>query len=849
NRLAKYGPNQLKAEKKESPLMMLLEQFNSPVIWVLIGAVIISGLLAEWIDATVILIILILNAILGFLQEYRAEKAIEALKKLAGLKAVVMRDGHEIKIDATELVPGDIIILETGEKVPADARLIDAINLEVQEAVLTGESAPVQKENIVLQKDKTFAVADMINMIFSSTIITRGRGKAVVTSTGMETQVGKIAHMLTTQTETQTPLQKQLEHLGKWLGIITLVICAIVFLVGIMLKQGTVLEILLVAVSLAVAAIPEGLPAVVTISLSLGVQRMIKRNALMRHLPSVETLGCTTVICSDKTGTLTHNQMTVVKIFSNNKEVSVSGRGYKPEGSFSIDSKEISLLLRIGAQNNDAKLNREKWEVIGDPTEGCLITSALKAKLDKEELDKRYPRIDEIPFDSERKLMTTVHKGEKSNMILTKGALDNLLDKCGFILLNGERKMLSSQMKKELLAKNEEYASQALRVLGFAYKEVPFSQKLDKKKYESDLVFVGIQCMIDPPRKEAKEAIARCHEAGIKVVMITGDHKTTAMAIAKELGIIGKVITGQELEALSDEELTRDVEQIAIYARVNPEHKLKIIKALEANKHIVAMTGDGVNDAPALKKAHLGIAMGIAGTDVAKEASDMILTDDNFKSIVDAIEEGRNIYDNIRKFVNYLLRANLGEVLTIFVASLAGFPLPLFAIHLLWVNLITDGLPAVALAMDPPAPGIMKRPPRSVKSKIISPKMDVVIVLGGILVALLTLGIFRYSLSVYDETTARTIGFTALVLGEFAMIHLVRSDYQTKLFSNKWLWMAVGTSLALHLAVLYTPLHTFFKAVPLTLAHWGLILGSITAMMIVGMIAYRIIRIVVPKED
>ncbi|MBW2971745.1 HAD-IC family P-type ATPase, partial [Candidatus Woesearchaeota archaeon] len=603
-RMQKYGRNEIEEAPPDPWWKLLLGQFNSPVIWILMGAVVVSLFIGEAVDAIVIAVILVLNAVLGFVQEFKAEKAIEALKKMASLKAVVLRDGKQQKIDATELVPGDIIILETGEKVPADARLFEASNLETQEGALTGESTPVTKGIVDIEHD--VAVADRHNMVFSSTIITRGRGKALVCGTGMKTEIGHIAHMIQTTKTEMTPLQKQLAKLGKWLGILVLVVCGIVFLTAYLKQEGSFLEMFFAAVALAVAAIPEGLPAVVTISLSLGVRRMVKRNALVRHLPSVETLGCTTVICSDKTGTLTHNEMTVKHVFINNKDVIVEGSGYKPEGDFSVDPNELDMVLKIGALNNDAKLDREKWTIIGDPTEGCLITSALKAGIDREDLEKRFPRVDEIPFDSERKRMTTVHKIEGKTFAYVKGAPDLLLGQCDKLWMNGKIAKLSPKDKKAILSKNEEYAKSALRVLGFAFKELKKGEK--KETWEKGLVFVGLQAMIDPPREEVKGAIAKCKEAGIKVVMVTGDLKTTAEAIAKELGIDGKSLTGAELEKMSDDELAKVVNDISIYARVNPAHKMKIVTALKSRGHVVAMTGDGVNDAPAIKKADIGIA-------------------------------------------------------------------------------------------------------------------------------------------------------------------------------------------------------------------------------------------------
>ncbi|MBW2965135.1 cation-translocating P-type ATPase, partial [Candidatus Woesearchaeota archaeon] len=710
-------------------------------------------------------------------------------------------------------------------------------NLETQEAALTGESTPVAKNGEVINKDAS--LGDQHNMVFSSTIITRGHGLALVTGTGMQTQIGKIAHMIQTTETGMTPLQKQLARLSKWLGILVLAISVVVFLTSWLMHEGGILELFLAAVALAVAAIPEGLPAVVTISLSLGVRRMVKRNALVRHLPSVETLGCTTVICSDKTGTLTHNEMTVKRIFVNGKDVQVEGSGYRPDGKFSVPKEELSLILTIGALNNDAELDRQKWSCIGDPTEGCLITSALKAGIDKDALDKKHKRIDELPFDSERKRMTTVHDVGGKRFAYVKGAADLLLEECDRIQVGGKVVKMTPKHRKEIAKKNEEYAKSALRVLGFAYRELKKSDK--KESWEKHLVFVGLQAMIDPPREEVKAAIRRCKDAGIKVVMVTGDLKATAEAIAKELGIEGRALTGAELEKMSEHELDRIVDDVSIYARVNPEHKVKIVAALKARKHVVAMTGDGVNDAPALKKADIGIAMGITGTDVAKEASEMILTDDNFTSIVNAVEEGRGIYDNIRKFVNYLLSCNVGEVLVIFVGALLGLPLPLIAVQLLWVNLVTDGLPAIALGIDPVAKDAMKRPPRKLSDRIMSTGMSLNIFVMGILIAAATLFVYHIGLK-ESVVVGRSMAFMTLVLLEIVRLQMIRSSYHTGAFSNMWLVFSVGTSLFLQLIVVYSPLSAFFKTAALGGAEWVWMGGTLVVVFIFGSIATWLIK-------
>ncbi|MBD3248688.1 calcium-translocating P-type ATPase, SERCA-type [Candidatus Woesearchaeota archaeon] len=863
NRLESEGKNEIKRKEEVHPSKIFFDQFKSFMIYILLIAAVISAVLPiykegfahltliDFGDAIAIGIILILNAILGFVQEYKAEKAIEALKKMASLKAVAVRDGKERKIDAKELVPGDIIMLETGEKVPADARLLEISNLQTQEAALTGKSTPVKKKQGVLDEDT--GVADRKNMIFSGTVTTAGRAKAVITSTGMKTEIGKIAKMIQESKKEHTPLQKKLKVLGERLGLAALIVCVIVFLTGVLLKYG-VIYMLLVSISLAVAAIPEGLPAVVTISLALGVQRMVDRNALVRRLPSVETLGSTTVICTDKTGTLTLDQMTVRKIFANNETITVSGRGYEKEGNFYVDkdkadTNKIEMLLKIGCLCNDAKLR--EGDIIGDPTEGSLLVSAAKAGMDYEKLRDKYPRNDENQFTSKRKRMSTLHNMDGKNMLLCKGAPDVILDLCNRILIDGEVKRLTRARKKKILEMNEHFAEKALRVLGFAYKETD-------KPEEEEMVFVGLQAMIDPPRKEAKEAIEKCRAAGIKVVMVTGDLKTTAEAIGRELGLKGKAIDGKELEDIYD--LEKHVEDISIYARVNPEHKSKILQALRDRGHIVSMTGDGVNDAPALKKADIGISMGITGTDVAKEASDMILTDDNFASIVNAVEEGRGIYDNIQKFVEYLLSSNLGEVLTLFVALMAGMPLPLIPLQILWINLITDGLPALSLGVEPNEPGIMKRKPKDPKAKIITRERVIRMGIIGFIMMAGTLGIFYIYLSNGGWSfgseinidnppgyyiKAITMAFSTLMM--FQMFNVInrRSDnisiFKLGFFRNKKLLLAVGLSIVLQFVAVYTPLSAILRTTGLGAAEWGYVLLTASSVFVFEE-AYKLIK-------
>jgi Ca2+-transporting ATPase len=855
-RLVHFGRNILAEERKISPLKIFLNQFKDFIIMILIFSVLISFLLKEYTDAIAILVILVLNSLLGFIQEYNAEKSIAALKKLASQKAVVLRDGRKKEISASELVPGDIIFLDAGMIVPADARLTESINLEIQESALTGESMPVKKTTEQLPENTI--IADKTNTAFSATNVTKGRGMAIVSGTGMHTEIGRIAKMIAAPDTDTTPLQKKLKQLGVFLGYIVIAICAIVFIAEIIknaeifsmitsldvavFKEKAFVEMLINAVSLAVAALPEGLPAIVTISLALGVQRMVKRNALIRKLPAVETLGCINIICTDKTGTLTCNEMTVKKIFVDEKIIEVSGEGYSVEGGFSEKPKDLLTLLKIGALCNDAEI---KDGITGDPTEIAILSSAGKASISKEDYSRKYPRVDEIPFESERKIMTTIHavakeSGEKGagNKILScvKGAPDILLKKCSYMLVSGKARRLTDKDRKKILSTNDILASQALRVLGFACREFPgkaCNEKI-KKQAESELIFVGLQAMIDPPREEAKTAIEKCKSAGIRVVMITGDHKITAVAIAKELGIEGDVMTGDELDKVPD--LLPVVERVSIYARVSPEHKLKIVDALKRKGYIVAMTGDGINDAPALKKADMGIAMGVTGTDVAKEASDMVLTDDNFASIVNAVEEGRIIYDNIKKFIRFLLSTNFAEVMTIFLSILMNLPLPLIAIQILWINLATDGLPALALGLEPADKEIMKRKPRNIREHIITKEDFTVMFLLGIVMTAGVLIMFRSYLP--DIAYARTMAFTTMVIMQMFLVlnfkSLEKPLYRTKIFSNKYLICAIFISIAMHITILYTPLNSVFNVVPLTWMDWLKIIGLSSLLLIFG---------------
>ncbi len=849
-RLKKYGPNKLAEKEGESPLALLVGQFRSFIVWVLIGAAIVSGILGEWLDAIAIVAIVILNAILGFIQEYRAEKSLAALKKLSSPSSNVIRDGEIAQIPSEAIVPGDLVELEAGSLVPADARLITAYNLRTQEASLTGESTPVDKITDPLT-DVSMPIGDRKNTVFMGTSVASGKGRAIIVETGMFTQLGRIAGLIQEAGRGETPLQRKLADFGKWLVYGCLGVVTMVFILG-LIRGGKLLEMFLVSVSLAVAAIPEGLTAIVTIALALGVHRMVKRNAIIRKLPSVETLGCATVICSDKTGTLTQNEMTVRKIYADSKTIEVSGSGYTPVGDFLNNGKPfpidngsgLKLALETGVLCNSSYLSKKNgmWMVIGDPTEGALLSVAGKAGLWKDELEGKYPLVWEIPFDSQRKKMAMVRKSPHSMMVYEKGAPDVLLEDCSKIFDNGVTRVITEKDKEEILEKNAEFARSALRVLGFACRVLGNESlvQYDSSAIERDMVFVGLLAMMDPPRPEAKLAVENCRKAGINVVMITGDHKNTALAVAEELGISsGHALDGTEIEGLSDEALERDVENISVYARVSAEHKLRIVRALRKRGAIVAMTGDGVNDAPAIKEADIGVAMGITGTDVTKEASDMVITDDNFASIVAAVEEGRGIYDNIKKFIHYLLSCNAGEVMVMFFSSLLGLPIPLFPIQILWINMATDGLPALALGVDPIDPNIMNRPSRRTDEGIVSKQFFSWIAIQGFVMALSTLLAFIYVLgvnvseffgccSIDDEfvlARARSVAFSVLVFTQlfhaFNCRNGLLSIFKIGFLSNKKLVFACAISALSQFAIVQTPfLNRIFNTVPLRAVDW-----------------------------
>ena len=842
--LGKYGPNELEAAPGRSPLSVFFDQFKSFLIWVLIGAAIISGLMGEWVDALAIVAIVILNAILGFVQEYQAEKALLALKKMAAPMCRVIRNGQLVQIPARQVVPGDILELEAGDNISADARIISHTpNFSVLEASLTGESTPVYKTSFELEEED-IPLADRANLVYAGTSVSAGKAMAIVVQTGMSTELGKIARMIQEISMETTPLQRKLEQFGRLLVYLCFGLVAVVFLLE-WLRGGKLVEVFLTAVSLAVAAIPEGLPAVVTIALALGVQRLVKRHVLIRKLPSVETLGAATVICSDKTGTLTRNEMMVRAVYANGQLFSVSGNGYEPEGDFNLGSEkvnpadypEVLKTLACGVLCNSASLVEEegRYRIAGDPTEGALLSAGLKAGLEKNKLEEAEPLVEEIPFDSERKMMTMIRRSKDQYVAYVKGAPDILLQNCSRLLVNGEEVPLGEAELKKILEVNDSLAKQALRVLGCAYRVMPsLPDKMDASSIEKDLVFTGLVAMIDPPRSEAIEAMGKCLQAGIKPVMITGDHKITALAIASEMGMLqpgSEALSGEELNSLSQEELEKRVEKIQVYARVSPEHKLRIVRAWKKKGEVVAMTGDGVNDAPAVKEADIGVAMGITGTDVTKEVSDMVITDDNFASIVAAVEEGRAIYDNIKKFVHYLLSCNLGEIMVMFVASLVGWPVPLLPIQILWVNLVTDSLPALGLGFDPPDKDIMKRVPGKPNEPIIDRNRGSLMAVQGLFIALCSLVAFTYVLFVEKEGLgrARTAAFIVLAVAQLFQAlnsrHQMKSIFELGFFTNLKLIYALLLSLFLQLSVVYLPfMQKIFKTENLTLFDWVLVI-------------------------
>lgn len=859
-KLQKHGLNILAERKKISPLKILFQQFTDLMVIILMISTVISGFMGEMTEAVTIIAIVLVNAIMGFVQEFKTEKTMEALKSLAAPSAKVIRDEQQVSIPAEEIVPGDILVIEAGDRIAADAAILESSSLHVDESLLTGESVPVEKSSLKNNK-ALIDPFDKKSSVYMGTVVTGGRAKAVVYATGMKTEMGHIADMIQNIEDDETPLQRRLAHLGKFIAVGCLLICAIVSVTGV-IRGEKLFTMLLSGISLAVAAVPEGLPAIVTISLALGVQRMLKRNALIRKLPAVETLGCASIICSDKTGTLTENKMTVRKIYAAGYQLSVTGNGYNLEGDFLVDNRSsdplkvegIKLALEIGALCNNSVITRSASEntamgkiksifskqdtlkISGDPTEIALTIAAAKAGITQSSLNGTYQRIDELPFDSDRKCMSIVCKSNKGEVyVFTKGAPDMIIDKCNRIMSARGIIKLDELTKRSITRINDGMANNALRVMGLAFRKLETgTYNPNTKNVENDLIFVGLMGMIDPPRKEAIEAVQKCKLAGIKPVMITGDHKLTATAIARELNIFcegDNVLTGAELDRMSDSQLEDLAPSVSVYARVSPKHKLMIVKVLKKLGHIVAMTGDGVNDAPAVKEADIGVSMGITGTDVTKEASSMVLLDDNFATIVAAVEEGRVIYNNIRKFIRYMLACNLGEVLTMFLGMVMWLPIPLLPIQILWVNLVTDGLPAIALGLDPAENDIMMRKPRGAKDHIFSHGLLKLIVARGIFIGLSTLGVF-VSIMYFVENVelARTGAFMTLVMTQ--LIHVFECKSETKnifeipIFNNIPLILAVLCSLVMILGVVYIPVfQTIFETVPLGFNEWLLILG------------------------
>ncbi len=858
-RLGEYGYNQLDSKRRKSFVVMFLEQFKSFMIIILLIAAAISGVVGVMegeglLDTYVILGILIVNAFVGAFQERKAETSLEALKSLAAPLTKVLRDGVIKEVLTRELVPGDIIILETGAIIPADLRLTEAVNLKIQESALTGESVPVEKHTDAI-KEEDVALGDRINMAFSSGMVTYGRGRGVVIATGMKSEVGKIANLLQEAVETETPMSKRLEQLGKLLGTAALIICALIFVVGV-LYGNSIISMFMTAVSLAVAAIPEGLPAVSTVVLAIGVQRMVKRNAIIRTLPSVETLGSTTVICSDKTGTLTQNKMTVVEAYVNHKKDVINR-----SAPATVLNKEENRLLAIAVLCADAQVRNNdngKYEFTGDPTETALLDFGILYGMFKDAVEKKFPRIAEIPFDSERKRMTTVNRiSESSTRINVKGGLDEVLSVCDKIIIHGKIRPIVNEDKKLILLANESMANSALRVLAMAYKDLPEAPRnVQIGDLENGLIFIGMLGMIDPARPEVIEAVARCNTAGIRPVMITGDHKSTAMAIAREIGIFKEgdtAITGAELEKLSDEEFASNVSKYAVYARVAPEHKVRIVKAWQNHGEVVAMTGDGVNDAPALKVADIGAAMGIVGTDVAKGAADMVLTDDNFATIVSAVEEGRRIYDNILKAIQFLLSTNIGEIFLLLITSIFNLGTPLLPIHILWVNLVTDSLPALALSVDPAEKDIMNRKPRNSKKGFMTNGMVWRIMYQGIMIGAIPLAAFIVGLREQGVALGQTMAFATLMFAQLAHVRNLHSNTRSSLaispFKNIPLILAIAVSAGLALIVLLIPpIRDAFSLTELDGKHWlAVALMSLIPILVVDI--FKLFRINTTRDE
>lgn len=817
-RLEKYGKNKLETKKKKTLFKQFLSQLKDVMIYILIIAAIISAFLGEISDALIILLVIIINAVIGVIQESKAEKALDALKELSTPKALVKRDGSLKEILSEDIVPGDIVIIDAGRYIPGDLRLIDTANLKIEESAFTGESVPSEKDASFLP-DKEVPIGDQNNMAFMSTLATYGRGVGVVVGTGMNTEIGKIAKMIEQEENDETPLQKKLSELGKILGFLAVGICILIFIIS-FFQGRDLLEMFLTSISLAVAAIPEGLPAIVAIVLALGVQRMVKKNAIIRKLPAVETLGSVSIICSDKTGTLTQNKMTVTTIYANDS--------YIKESEFNLNDNESKLLVDCMVLCNDATYS-EKSQT-GDPTEIALLESPFKLNILKEKLEKEFKRIDEIPFDSDRKLMTTVNLvDDKKARVFTKGALDSILSICNKISINGKLLDFSKEYKAKVLENSNIMSDKALRVLAFAYKDIS-KENIVLDSLEKDLVFIGMVGMIDPPRLEVKDSIKLCKSAGITPVMITGDHKNTAFAIANELGIaedISQAITGHEIDKFKEEEFNEKIINYRVFARVSPEHKVKIVKAFKSHGNIVSMTGDGVNDAPSLKAADIGVAMGITGTDVSKGASDMILTDDNFSTIVSAVEEGRKIYLNIKKSIVFLLSCNLGEILTLFTAILLNWNSPLQPIHILWVNLITDSFPALALGVDKTKEDVMNNPPRNSKESIFIKSDKIQLIINGVLIGGITLFAFKLGERLYADSLihAQTMAFVVLSVSQLFLSLSLRSNtksaFSLGIFSNKYLVYSILLGIFLQVIIISISfIANIFKVTPLLLYDW-----------------------------
>ncbi len=855
-RLSEIGPNEIQAIKRTSAWKILLEQFKNILILILLIATTISLVLGHGVESIAIAVIVLFAVILGFIQEYRAERAIEALREMAAPTASVFRDGVEISVPSRELVPGDVILLHTGDRIPADARLLEAVNLQIEEAALTGESVPVEKHNQPLLGED-LPVGDRKNMVYAGTAATYGRGKALVVATGMQTEFGKIAKLLQSIESGKTPLQINLDKVGTMLARSAIVVVSLIVSLGLIRGQPFI-EMLIFGIALAVAVVPEALPAVVTISLAIGVQKMVKRNALIRKLPAVETLGSTSVICSDKTGTLTKDEMTVLQLYAGEQLFNVTGSGYEPVGVFSLNegvvidpTQPLIKMLTAAVLSSDTLLlsshdgKSQTWDIKGDPTEGALVVAALKAGLDKSNLDLAFPRVHEIPFSSETKRMTTLHQTPEGVAAYAKGAPEMVLKSCDWLLTSNGVEPLDEEKRVNILSVAHSMAEKALRVLAMASKP-----NATLENAQEGMTFLGLVGMIDPPRPEAKNAISMCEQAGIRTVMITGDHPVTAQAVARELGLLnkgGRVVTGAELEDMTDDQLYQDVNDISVYARVSPAHKLRVVSAWQSHGNIVAMTGDGVNDAPALKRADIGIAMGITGTDVTKEAAAMTLTDDNFSSIVAAVEEGRGVFGNIKKYLMFLLSSNIGEIGLMAGSALLGLPLPLTAVQILFVNLATDGLPALALSVDPPDNDLMKRKPRNPRTGIFTRPVVTLMTLGGIWSALLNLGVFLWALdSGRGISEAMSMTFVSLVIIQFFKAFSFRSDRIStffKPFANKWLNYAILVDLALLLMVIYVPaLHDAFGTYYLPFVDWLISIGAAITIMPVLELAKWMLR-------